>query len=70
MSSHTEDTGRFKVGDIVQLKSGGPRMTVGEKPLGVQAQGVFCQWFSGKKLSSGFFTAASLIRPQSDAAES
>lgn len=66
----SSSSGDFKLGDIVQLKSGGPKMTVGEKPLGMHAQGVYCQWFSGKNLSSGFFAPATLIRPKSDAAES
>jgi uncharacterized protein YodC (DUF2158 family) len=33
----------FNKGDVVQLKSGGPRMTVGEIGEG----GVFCIWFHG-----------------------
>jgi len=53
--------GDFKVGDIVQLKSGGPKMTVGEKPYLMKShRGVYCQWFSGSKLASGFFDAQAL----------
>lgn len=44
----------FNIGEIVQLKSGGPEMTVQvvpEKPTGLYR----CQWFAGKKLESGLF---------------
>ncbi|MBB4515850.1 YodC family protein [Paraburkholderia fungorum] len=49
----------FKVGDIVQLKSGGPEMTVNSVPTG---GGTYyqCQWFAGKKLESGHFPSDSL----------
>lgn len=49
----------FNIGDIVQLKSGGPEMTVQtvpEKPTGYYK----CQWFAGKKLESGLFPFESL----------
>jgi uncharacterized protein YodC (DUF2158 family) len=51
----------YSVGDIVQLKSGGPEMTVqkaAESPLGDYK----CQWFAGKKLEFGFFPHDSLKR--------
>src|SRR5678809_1085751 len=43
----------YKVGDLVQLKSGGPAMTVYE----VSRSGlhVKCQWFDGAKLEEGDF---------------
>jgi len=51
---------KFKIGDIVRLKSGGPDMTV--KGIGdsipVQVQ---CQWFAGKKLEAGWFPPSSLL---------
>lgn len=49
----------FNVGEIVQLKSGGPEMTVQlvpEKPTGHYK----CQWFAGKKLEAGLFPFDSL----------
>jgi uncharacterized protein YodC (DUF2158 family) len=49
----------FKVGEIVQLKSGGPRMTVRNGDVGGEVQ---CQWFAGSKLDSGFFPRESLMR--------
>jgi uncharacterized protein YodC (DUF2158 family) len=53
----------FKVGDIVQLKSGGPDMTVGEldTAMGTQREIVRCKWFGGRKLESGSFAPESLI---------
>jgi uncharacterized protein YodC (DUF2158 family) len=50
--------GRFQVGDIVKLKSGGPEMTVRGRAPTVGAYD--CQWFAGKKLESGRFPEESL----------
>ena len=47
----------FKSGDTVQLKSGGPVMTVTEA---FDEFGVFkvrCKWFVGTKLEKGEFTS-------------
>ena len=42
----------FKAGDVVQLKSGGPAMTVGE----IRFDGwVSCTWFDGGKDKSRYF---------------
>lgn len=46
----------FNVGDLVQLKSGGPAMTV----AGIDSQSVDCTWFDGPKLTSGSFIAGTL----------
>lgn len=46
----------FKTGDIVQLKSGGPKMTV-ESARGREYN---CQWFAGNKLERGYFQHDSL----------
>ena len=43
-------------GDVVQLKSGGPIMTVEE----VSEGGVFCIWFDGKKKCSDTSNPATL----------
>ena len=48
---------KFKTGNIVKLKSGGPEMTV----RSVGGSLVICQWFAGKKLSMGNFELDSLI---------
>lgn len=55
----------FNVGDIVQLKSGGPEMTVQIVPA-ASSTTYRCQWFAGKKLESGTFPAESLksIKPE------
>jgi uncharacterized protein YodC (DUF2158 family) len=47
----------FKEGDVVQLKSGGPKMTV--KTMHTDGD-VYCQWFSGSKLQDGYFKPHSL----------
>jgi len=50
--------GTFKTGDLVKLKSGGPKMTVEEE---VSPMNIRCQWFAGKKLESGLFRPDSLV---------
>jgi uncharacterized protein YodC (DUF2158 family) len=49
----------FNVGDVVELKSGGPGMTVAEN-MPPDYTRVKCQWFGGRKLESGFFPVASV----------
>lgn len=51
----------FKVGDVVELKSGGPLMTVSEINAGHEADEIECQWFGGKKLEVGRFPPESLV---------
>lgn len=49
----------FSVGDIVELNSGGPRMTVVE----VESSGhVVAQWFEDSNLRQGGFLPATLRR--------
>jgi uncharacterized protein YodC (DUF2158 family) len=48
---------QFKPGDLVELNSGGPVMTVNERQSGDE---YYCQWFAGKKLDHGTFPLASL----------
>ncbi len=52
---------KFQEGDVVQLKSGGPKMTV--KAIDDDGD-VYCQWFSGSKLQNGYFKPHSLIREE------
>jgi uncharacterized protein YodC (DUF2158 family) len=59
---------KFKTGDIVQLKSGGPNMTV--KDVGDATFGkpeYICQWFGGRKLEQGIFPQDSLELAKADA---
>ncbi|MEB6652658.1 DUF2158 domain-containing protein [Klebsiella aerogenes] len=55
---------KFKLGDSVYLKSGGPEMSIYEvHTRGMQDvfSGTYrCQWFAGKKLESGVFAEDSL----------
>lgn len=55
-------------GDVVQLKSGGPMMTVSEvgdysrNYVNGPQQGVKCIWFDGSKTSEQVFDAAVLAK--------
>jgi len=52
---------KFKIGDFVQLKSGGQKMTVGAIPMSTFGPDYHCQWFSkGGKLNQGNFNEESL----------
>jgi uncharacterized protein YodC (DUF2158 family) len=55
---------QFKVGDVVQLKSGGPRMTI----MRVEDGGYyFCKWFDNKgAIGQGEFPGAALIEVPED----
>jgi uncharacterized protein YodC (DUF2158 family) len=53
------DSIKFSIGDIVQLKSGGPEMTVQTIP-NAGTSNYRCQWFAGKKLETGLFPPGSL----------
>lgn len=53
---------KFKTGDIVRLKSGGPDMTVQSYAAEIlEGQVVHCRWFNGKKAESGAFREDMLI---------
>jgi uncharacterized protein YodC (DUF2158 family) len=48
----------FKIGEIVQLKSGGPKMTVieiAEGNMTIRAGQIRCSWFAGAKNETGWF---------------
>ncbi|AFM60230.1 MULTISPECIES: YodC family protein [Enterobacteriaceae] len=54
---------KYKVGDKVKLRSGGPVMTVQQisVPQPTMYRGTNrCQWFAGKKLEEGYFPDDSL----------
>jgi len=57
---------KFKVGDIVRIKSGGPDMTVHSEHENSMTGTITykCQWFAGKKLESGVFPPESLEHKQ------
>lgn len=56
----------FNVGDVVELKSGGPEMTVSKPAYNTQPDEVDCQWFGGRKLEHGKFPKASLVHVKAD----
>lgn len=39
----------LKVGDVVQLKSGGPKMTICQKPWNENKNLAQCQWFKNEE---------------------
>jgi len=49
----------FRVGDIVQLQSGGPSMTVIKVPDS-QAGSYVCAWFDGTTAKEGSYSGAAL----------
>lgn len=51
LSQEIAMTEKFKIGDIVQLKSGGPKMTV----TSVSEDTVVTAWFAGSKKEQGGF---------------
>jgi uncharacterized protein YodC (DUF2158 family) len=50
----------YKAGDIVQLKSGGPQMTVERVGSSIAANALLCFWFEGDKLHDQWFQPTSL----------
>jgi len=52
---------KFKIGDVVQLLSGGPKMTV-QSESNEDSGVIWCKWFSGTKLQQGNFKIDSLIK--------
>ena len=53
----------FKIGEVVELKSGSPKMTTTE----IVAHGkVRCSWFVGSKHTSGIFPPKALQIPGED----
>ena len=49
---------RFSLGDVVELKSGGPSMTFDE----ISADSVHCVWFIDNKREGSWFNAATLTK--------
>ena len=58
----------FASGDMVQLKSGGPPMTV-NRVLGVSGGELVCVWFDGTEMKSGRFHHGAVERTGDDASE-
>jgi uncharacterized protein YodC (DUF2158 family) len=49
---------KFNDGDVVQLKSGGPLMTISR--YNGERAAYYCQWFSGNELSAEHFRESAL----------
>jgi uncharacterized protein YodC (DUF2158 family) len=52
----------IKAGDVVQLKSGGPRMTVVKLETTDHGVSAYCNWFEGKTPKSGSFPIVVLVQ--------
>ena len=58
-------THEFQVGDVVQLKSGGPEMTIetiGKFGMGSTHDEAKCVWFDGKNRKEGVFELHTLTK--------
>ena len=54
----------FKIGDVVQLKSGGPTMTIVEI-MDIDGETNYgCQWFVGDEINNGVFSKDVLMAGQ------
>ncbi len=53
----------FKIGDVVMLKSGGPKMTISnEGDLGSAGRGALCQWFVEGDIKERVFKYDSIMK--------
>lgn len=50
----------FSLGDVVQLKSGGPLMTIQVIGTGMSSNKIYCSWFDDKKLVGDNFSPESI----------
>ena len=57
----SEQQEKLKIGDIVKLKSDGPKMTIDSK-VGKETDKHLCVWFLNDVLFSGTFSLTSLIK--------
>ena len=53
----------WKIGDVVELKSGGPKMTVSNVGAVHSRPTVWCVWFDGPKKVQDTFAPESLCEP-------
>ena len=61
----------FKVGEIVRLKSGGPRMTVSSIITEGLQPGIYCTWFAtvkgSQEVKGAVFQPETLMREEDEA---
>ena len=58
---------KFEVGDVVRLKSGGPRMTVVGRMWG--SDQLLCNWFEGVRSHMGSFPGKALVSAPEESQE-
>lgn len=59
--------GIFKEGDVVELKSHGPTMTISDITETMEGRKFYhCQWFTGSKLQDGYFLKEALVIPKKE----
>lgn len=64
----TEEISKLAVGDIVQLKSGSPAMTISKLPSAWKGTTLaHCIWFSGAEINSIQVSIDCLVRAKSEA---
>lgn len=52
----------FNIGDVVQLKSGGPKMTITSMSANSKGEPTaWCEWFVGSDPKANIFNAAGLM---------
>lgn len=62
MAAKRAGVGEFRAGDLVELKSGSPPMTVmSTSPDSDGEVRVFCTWFAGKKNEKAHFVSSALV---------
>jgi uncharacterized protein YodC (DUF2158 family) len=54
----------IKVGDVVEIKSGGPDMTVSKVEDWNGAMRATCDWFDGKSMQTSYFPLTSLKKKE------
>ena len=56
----------MEIGDVVQLKSGGPTMTVEVITKEIAGAVIRCMWFDNAELKRGIFPAAALKEAEAE----
>jgi uncharacterized protein YodC (DUF2158 family) len=57
---------QLKPGDVVQLKSGGPKMTIDSIGYGTGGDKAKCIWFDNNDRKDALFKLDSLVKPEEE----